>query len=29
MIIMPAGKLHSLKAKPRFKMVLVMIRKQD
>ena len=26
MIIMPAGKPHSLKAKPRFKMILVMIR---
>jgi quercetin dioxygenase-like cupin family protein len=27
MIIMPANKPHSLKANPRFKMVLVMIRK--
>ncbi len=26
MIIMPAGKPHALKAKPRFKMILVMIR---
>lgn len=29
MIIMPAHKPHSLKAKPRFKMILVMIRQQE
>ncbi|MEN6375676.1 MAG: cupin domain-containing protein [Smithella sp.] len=28
MIIMPANKPHALKANPRFKMLLVMIRKQ-
>ncbi len=27
MIIMPANKPHSLKAKPKFKMILIMIRK--